>query len=301
MLQSSYDRINHAIISHNNSLVYIGIGSSMKRYNLIGSITEQNNQQYPIFLNKFNNHKVIILIDPDLEDDLKIPELKEIEVINEISKLRILQNKTCTIFAFYEYYNYDDLSFIHNIISIVLNANIKLIVQDYTGRDIISIYDNLIPIFGKEVLLPNVLFDVTALNGECFVNFSSEDCSMIDGTFVNEKFKKLINLSHNTISKRIFKERIKVVINEISWIYINKIKNPEFEYNFPKKVYYLFHTYDIQYSESNIIESFSQLINALVRDIVQFQNCTPDIAEYIISNIHERSIFLNNMCILDFE
>ena len=49
--------------------LYIGVGSSMEYYT---EVTEQNNQQYPCFLNDFEGSHLVILIDPCMESDLKL-------------------------------------------------------------------------------------------------------------------------------------------------------------------------------------------------------------------------------------
>lgn len=302
--------ITNSISDH--SIVYIGIGSSMKYYvtdpslpsNQTGYtrlVTRQNNQQYPMFFDKLGNTKrrIIILFDLYLEDDLKIP-------------LSLYQT---TVFALHENYDYNDIHFMTRIIEKCLSNNSKLIVQDFTGRDLAPLYDTLLDIFGKEEMLPNILFDATAGNGDCFIQFVDEDCSLYpDGSFVNEKYKRLSQVSNqslnqssnepsnNSISKRVFVDRIKVITNEISWIYITKCKNPKSDYSFPEKVYYLFNVYDIKKPEmENITERFGQLLEQLIRDVTFFQQCTPDVADNIISVLHDRSIFLKYMEMISFE
>jgi hypothetical protein len=264
-------------------------------------VTRQNNQQYPMFFDKLGNTKrrIIILFDLYLEDDLKIP-------------LSLYQT---TVFALHENYDYNDIHFMTRIIEKCLSNNSKLIVQDFTGRDLAPLYDTLLDIFGKEEMLPNILFDATAGNGDCFIQFVDEDCSLYpDGSFVNEKYKRLSQVSNqslnqssnepsnNSISKRVFVDRIKVITNEISWIYITKCKNPKSDYSFPEKVYYLFNVYDIKKPEmENITERFGQLLEQLIRDVTFFQQCTPDVADNIISVLHDRSIFLKYMEMISFE
>jgi hypothetical protein len=264
-------------------------------------VTRQNNQQYPMFFDKLGNTKrrIIILFDLYLEDDLKIP-------------LSLYQT---TVFALHENYDYNDIHFMTRIIEKCLSNNSKLIVQDFTGRDLAPLYDTLLDIFGKEEMLPNILFDATAGNGDCFTQFVDEDCSLYpDGSFVNEKYKRLSQVSNqylnqssnepsnNSISKRVFVDRIKVITNEISWIYITKCKNPKSDYSFPEKVYYLFNVYDIKKPEmENMTERFGQLLEQLIRDVTFFQQCTPDVADNIISVLHDRSTFLKYIEMISFE
>lgn len=49
--------------------LYIGVGSCMGHY---AELTEQNNQQYPCFLNNFPGSHLVVLIDPCMESNLKL-------------------------------------------------------------------------------------------------------------------------------------------------------------------------------------------------------------------------------------
>ena len=304
----------------NNSIVYFGIGSAMKYYvtdPLHQSVetghsrflTRNNNQQYPIFLEKFGDkNKIIILFDPDLEDDLKIPlPLYQTELVVDPSTNQTifckLEEQQTSVFAFYENYDYKNIYFMSRIIEKCLSNNSKLITQDFTGRDLSALYDRLLDIFGKDEMLPKILFDVTVGSGDCLINFVEEDCSLYtDESFVNEKYKRLSQLLNNSVSKRVFTDRIKVIANEISWIYINKCKNPESDFSFPEKVYYLFNVYDIKKPEmGNVTERFGQLLQHLIRDVTTFQQCTPDVAENILSVLHDRSRFLQLIQMISFD
>ena len=296
-----------------NSIVYMAIGSSMKYYvtdplvpsNQTGYtrlLTRENNQQYPIFLGKMRQNKgcTIILFDHYLEDDLKIPlPLYQTQMVVDQSTnqpiFRKLEYEQTTVFAFRENYDYNDIHFMTRLVEKCLSINSKLIVQDFTGRDLAPLYDTLLDIFGKEEMLPNILFDVTAGNCDCFIEFVKEDCSLYpDGSFVNEKYKRLSQVSNEYISRRVFVDRLKVITNEISWIYITKCKNPECDFSFPEKVYYLFTVYDIKKPENeNVTERFGQLLEHLIRDVTSFQQCEPDVTHNIISVLHDRSTFLH--------
>jgi hypothetical protein len=182
----------------------MAIGSSMKYYvsdpSLLSNqkgytrlLTRQNNQQYPIFLGKMRQSKgcAIILFDHYLEDDLKIPlPLYQTQIVIDQSTnqsiFRKLEYEQTTVFAFHENYDYNDIHFMTRLVEKCLSINSKLIVQDFTGRDLAPLYDTLLDIFGKEEMLPNILFDVTAGNGDCLIEFVDEDCSLYpDGSFVN--------------------------------------------------------------------------------------------------------------------
>lgn len=319
--QGSIQRICDSI--HPNSIVLVVIGGSMKYYvtendtnieNINNGykrlVTRQNNQQYPMFLEKFGlMNRVIIIFDSELELDLKIPlPLHEIERATNPSNNILFRQLECdiddqvtTVFAFHENYDYDNTYFMTRLIEICLLQHSKLIVQDFTGRDIISMYHEFLPIFGKEVMLSNILFDVTASTGDCLVEFVDEDCSLYpNGTFVNERCKRLVDLSCNTITIRVLQERLKVIINEISWIYLTKCKDQESDYTFPKKVYYLFNVYDIP-EMVDTTERFGQLLFHLIRDVVAFHQCPPEAANHIISILHNRSEFLSFMQMLQFD
>jgi hypothetical protein len=64
-----WQRIFNYLSLPTTTTLYIGVGSSMSHY---AEVTEQNNQQYPCFLNNFEGSHLVVLIDPCLESDLRL-------------------------------------------------------------------------------------------------------------------------------------------------------------------------------------------------------------------------------------
>lgn len=137
-----------------SEIIYIGVGSA-------------NNleQEYPPFLNKYKK-KLIILIDPELEDKLLLESkfnLNKITNNNEI-KFRIFENINLKIIAINQEFDFNcniEKTFLSELISYTIDANTKMIVNDYTGRNIQNSYLEMFDIFSKEKLLSNVIFDIT--------------------------------------------------------------------------------------------------------------------------------------------
>ncbi len=64
-----WERIFDYLSLPTTSTLYLGVGTCMGHYS---EITEQNNQQYPCFLNKFEGSHLVILVDPHMEANLKL-------------------------------------------------------------------------------------------------------------------------------------------------------------------------------------------------------------------------------------
>jgi hypothetical protein len=68
-------------------MLYIGVGSGMGYY---AEVTEENNQQYPCFLNRFDGQHLVVLIDPCMESELKLftyfaSQADPLELVNQIN------------------------------------------------------------------------------------------------------------------------------------------------------------------------------------------------------------------------
>ena len=204
------------ILNQPVSALYCGIGSSMANYmwqenanmELVNTgykriITDTNNQQDPIFLRKFIGRKTIILIDPELEDNLKF--ILPLTLVTELSNFRIYTNQQYNVITIKEYIEYmnsesdnytADFNFIATIIQSCLQTNTKMILQDLTGRDTTETYYKYINMFGKDNMLNNILFDVTCGNGDCLPEFNETMGSIdMNNSFIQEKFRSLTTIS----------------------------------------------------------------------------------------------------------
>lgn len=123
-------------------------------------------QQYPPFLNEIEGKQICLLFDPRMEDPLAIFVAQDSHLVMENDNVRIL-----TMPRHFAWDQDDDRDFVHELCKIAINGTTtRLIVQDYTGRDIREDYP--LRIFG-EPLLRRVLFDFTYVNSGCFVDFST--------------------------------------------------------------------------------------------------------------------------------
>ena len=75
------------------STVYIGIGANMGHYDVL---TQENNQQFPCFLNKLPDQYLVILIDPCMEQNLKLVEYfeQENDPLVQISQINWSENES---------------------------------------------------------------------------------------------------------------------------------------------------------------------------------------------------------------
>jgi hypothetical protein len=123
-------------------------------------------QQYPHFLNEIEGKQICLLFDPRMEDPLAVFVAQDSHLVMENDNVRIL-----TMPRHFAWDQDDDRDFVHELCKIAINGSTtRLIVQDYTGRDIREDYP--LRIFG-EPLLRRVLFDFTYVNSGCFVDFST--------------------------------------------------------------------------------------------------------------------------------
>jgi hypothetical protein len=265
------------------------------------NITTMNDQQDPLFLNKFNGNKVVILIDPLLEDTLKIQEKHNLNIISTSENFRYLNGNNYKVFAInqrIEYDNEDDFHFICNIISEALAVNTKVILQDFTGNSPANLYSRLIPIFGKDNLFPNVLFDVTYGDGDCLVLFNDNDCHMFDNHFIQNKFMPLqmVKSINSPFYNKLLKQRSDIILNELSWKYIKLMESPDSDFKFSHTIDYLFSVYNLPTNHN--IDNIGELLNYMIRDIVVAQDCDHMVAEYIFANIKDRSNFISSFSVI---
>lgn len=310
------------ILNQPTSVLYCAIGSSMANYmwqenanmELVDTgykriITDTNNQQNPIFLRKFFGKKTIFLIDPEQENDIKF--ILPLTLATDLPNFRIYTNEQYNVITIKEYIEYmnpesnnytADFNFIGMIIQNCLQTNTKMILQDFTGRDTTETYYKYINMFGKENMINNILFDVTCGNGDCLPEFNETMASIdVNNNFIQEKFRTLttICMMGSPLFNSILKQRMYIILNEISWVYLQKHKDPNSDLTFPNKVYYLFDIYNI--NNNNITEAVGMLLHNMIYDIVQARGCDKDIADHLVSIITNRSQFINTLSILGFE
>lgn len=163
--------IVHEAAQTNELLVYVAIGCALGRY----PEGEHPAQQYPPFLKKFSCRQICILIDPCLE----IPP-RAIKDVPLSSTVTILPIQAMLVFP---------SPFLDSLIQLCINPSlrVKMIVQDYTGRDIHPYY----PLAYGERLLRNVLFDG---DGGCFPDISAMNILQTNGDFIHPRYMRLCTL-----------------------------------------------------------------------------------------------------------
>lgn len=305
-------------------LVYVGVGSWMGSYQ---EITPQNNQQYPCFLDKFADNKVIILFDANLEFPLKIETYFE-ETLgihwtckntiydNNVPILRIFKNATTTIFAVNKHIYYDtsihqtneinqqvspDLKLIKHIISLCLNKEIptKLIWQDYTGRDTTMLYQNYCKIFNKQLMFDNVCFDITQKNNGCYIELKPELPLTDDfGRFIPEKYLKLSQLKQSHLFRDILVERINILNHPIVWTLSKKELPAMYDVYYLHKITFLNFIYNIEADLLDFMTHFHQLFHIVIKDIIKALECDPSLYDQLIGQLDDLKTIQNTLSVL---
>jgi hypothetical protein len=289
-------------------------------YNRI--ITPTNNQQLPLPLHQFTGKKIFILIDPDMEKDPKVARMLGLPELVIAPTFSIFGNENATVISIKEYITYNDpshelynehLQFIFNLISVCLQNNVRMVLQDFTGYNTDILYSKVLNFFDdipKQILLARVYFDMTQGDGDCMPEFSQNmlTCDE-DMNFIQEKYMHLTN--HNIINSsyyaKVLKCRLDLLINEISWKYVKLSESPDFNFRFSKKINYLFQVYNNEnFDDDNesleyILPKVKQLITYMIQDIVLAQGCDNTVSSHLVNILHDRNQFISTMSILGFE
>ena len=310
--------ISNIIQELNNGIIYMAIGSAMGHYEP-ETITPFNNQQYPCFLNNLECKKLIILIDPNLEDDLKIAHLGDIEFICSEDNTRYYKNDLLTVIAINKSFNYlsnsffletfddNDYTFLLNIISQALENNVKLIFQDFSGRDPTYFYCDLFDIFDKEKLVKYINFDITQKDSGCYVEFDN-DMLRLDSNkcFIQPKYMNLVDIKNFKNFITIYKSRIDILNYELIWSYNKSLNEFKEEFVNIEKIKFLFQVYnqpfilDKKVSLNDKLTSIRELVILMVQDIIISKDCDKSMIEYLITNIKNKSTFVNTMTVLKY-
>ena len=162
--------------------IYIAIGCSLEYY---ANKDEYPKQQYPPFMSDFPYRQICVLIDPRLEMPPRCTdEVVQLDVPYEITILPIVSS--------FEFPTH--MEFLHSLIRLCVDPSLrmKMIVQDFTGRDIRPYYP--IQMYG-DALLHNVLFDATYGDGGCYPDLSTIAILQNAGNFVHPMYSTLCGLS----------------------------------------------------------------------------------------------------------
>jgi hypothetical protein len=289
-------------------------------------ITERNNQQYPCFINKFIGKKLFILVDPelefthtnnvnnsdnDVERDLVIQQYFKriglpLEIILKTKTLRVLLNRDTIVIATKTSFNYEETQHMskpevetfrenfatfNNMIDLCIDTKKKLIVQDYTGRDLTRAYLQLLDRYGRKIL-NTIIFDVSQSNGGCFIelkpNYATIDKT---GNFVQEKYLKLVDCIKSEMYNDLYKSRLSLLNYPLSWAVFKMRGDKNYsEFNFENhKV--LFIIYDCEYDPTSKQESLLLLIKKMLDDILLSRGLDISLGDSIIGKIMNRNEF----------
>jgi len=333
--------------------LYIGVGAGMGHYT---ELTEQNNQQYPCFLNNFPGSHLVVLIDPCMESNPKLCTYWEqqgdpLNLVNQtnwdnttvsqcvgrywtdgikdeypgsvVPKCRQYVNSRGTFFVindcFYAELNRhmsqeqiekvsESFSILCQLVTIALGKVVpsKIIYQDYTGTDTTFSYGNLIEVFGREAILPNVCFDVTQNDGGCFIEIRPDMIQLDEsGNFVQEKYENLTKITNSPKYLQILKSRIDALTYPTVWNYIKLKECANFEQIFIDRVKNLALLYGQEFNPNSshnvLMRQYFSLISTVIRDIVRSREIDDSFAEYLLANLENRTEFINTVSILKFE
>jgi hypothetical protein len=247
-------------------------------------------------LNKFQGKKLIVLVDPLLENKLAVEQLFEdlnyplvrnnnIEYIKR-NNLCVLQNDHVTVIVLREYFNYEEEdeehklnnceyfhhSYLDTIIELTLNNSKKLIVQDFTGRGIVTHYCDLLHKYDRQSVLNNILYDVSNnYDGQCYFEFSMEQALIINNCFLQPLFMQVRDL-HND-QNYVYKQK-KLRIEMILLLTSSNVYNNKTNQNKLKYLSNLYNTNDM-----------NEILLAFINDVAMNE----DLEKEIVSNIMNRS------------
>lgn len=279
---------------YNPDIIYMAVGCSMINYQ---TITTQNNQQNPLFMEKFKR-KFYIFFDPLLETPLKIESQINFTNVESSKEFRIFSNNEYFIIAINTLYNYNENDiFIITLISYILDFNKKMILQDYTGNDISKIYLKLFNVFPKDILIKKVIFDITQHDGGCFVDFNNFPIFYdINDDFIQPRFMTLINIKKDNIYyNKIAIDRMNLISYNLSrYIKIlNKfIENTEYEEKIIKEIIYkLSIIYPIKVEIT--LDNIKKIIVIILSDIIISLQESTDIIDNIVKNDFDQSEIIN--------
>lgn len=335
-LPQIWSQIFNTAAQGSTALVYLGIGAAMGSYN---QLTPANNQQFPCFLNKFGDNKVIVLFDPDLEKSLKIEQLfQEIgdplilvnsEFKDEKIYFRELRTKSnsVTIFAindifniYHNHYHHDEeserynhqvditISNVVNLIEICLGKpnKTKLIMQNYAGSSTVHFYNSLLSMFDKDDMLKNVIFDVTGQDPGCFWEITEEYPVLDDnGNFIQINYMQLSMMKGNPLFRQNLVKRIDNLVYPVTSNYVILTKDPSFEPVGMDRIMNMCTIYSVDFNDSSknrdyLLPKFMELIQIMLADILSTTGSNLSI-DYLIQLMNNRNEFINTMAKLKIE
>lgn len=253
----------HEYLITGYDIIYIAPGCALNPINENNIDNAVYTQQNLKCLKKYQK-RLYILIDPEL-DTINLgssgPELILVES-NEHIRVFESQDDNLRILAISDYIDYDkDFDIIKSICQFALENKIKIIMQDFTGRDLTYYYIKLIKQFGKKEMLQNIIFDITqSYEGNCFPDVETDVVTDTDKIFIQSKYDK-INI--NT-----FKDYWPMIRN-LSYM----MRNPKERHYNSIKICIAFVIYDIiDFNFEFNIQEITKLFHIIVNEILSIKN-----------------------------
>jgi len=170
----AFQDISRTLDTTKPECIYFAIGSALPYVN---EIDRDHHQQYPTFLDKFLNKKLIILIDPYMEFPLKLQDYvkfddSNIEFNDEYTKM---SNNEMTVYSVAtEFYLSDNnnVSFLQQLLEYVKNNKKYLIIESFSGVDNrISFYNIVMQMPECQEILKYAKCDMMDVDHGCCSNF----------------------------------------------------------------------------------------------------------------------------------
>jgi len=305
-IEDIYLHIINEITIFKPDIIYLAVGCAMGYYS---NINPNNNQQYPLFLHPFTNKKkLFILIDPYLENPLKLESQINLTETDSGDYYRILQNNNLIVFTIkklFYFYHYDknalEKIFLNKIISYSIENKIKTFVQDYTGIYIKHAYLEYLE--DNRDIKKYVIFDVTQDHSGCFVDFSkvsifydSEE-HFIQPYFLTlveikklsfDMFKIHLNKRIDWINYRIFRQ-IRIINKEID----EDIKNTIDVENILKNLKNIYYNITLEITIYNLENTIKYVIFDIITALELDENFLTNIKTNMINELSKLKIKVN--------
>jgi len=172
-------------------LIYVAIGCAAYEH----PSSQGTIQQYPPFVKHWSGKKVCIWIDPDLESPPR--SLTTIQATPDSSSTEIWRTTDAIFVSVRKHFYYEateESQFIESLCRNTVARHTKLIVQDYSGRDIQEFY----PMHIHPDIPKSVLYDVTYNDGGCFIDFDAiQILRDANGDFLQPSFSPLRDMYGN--------------------------------------------------------------------------------------------------------
>jgi hypothetical protein len=269
-------------LSNKYDIVYVAPGCALNPINNNDNNISEFTQQNLKCLGKYQK-RLYILIDPELDTinlgslGKKIfdfsPKLILVEA-NEHIRVFESEDETLTVLAISDYIDYDkNFDTIKLICNFVLENKIKMIMQDFTGRDLTYYYIKLIKLFGKERMLENIIFDITQMyGGNCFPDVETDVKTDTYGNFIQSKYDK-INI--NTVKD------YWTMIRNLAYM----IRNPRERHYNSIKICVTFIIYDmINFNFEFNIQEITDIFYIIVNEILRTKEI-PEMKEELVNGL----------------